>query len=90
MAKSVKDAFELKVLTVPIAGIVPQRELSPAVRASLTYKQITASVKEVGLIQALIVFPKRVDQYLLLDGHLRLDVILRLGWTEVDCIVATG
>ena len=89
MAKSVKDAFELKVLTVPVASIVPQRELSPAIRASLTYKQITASVKEVGLIQALIVFPKGGDQYLLLDGHLRLDVILHLGWTEVDCIVAT-
>ncbi len=89
MAKSVKDGFELKVLTLPVTSIVPQREFTSAVRASLTYKQIMASVREVGLIQALIVFPKAPDQYLLLDGHLRLDVIMQQGWNEVECIVAT-
>jgi hypothetical protein len=89
MAKSIKDGFELRVLTLSVASIVPQREISPAARASLTYKQIMASVREVGLIQALIVFPKTADQYLLLDGHLRLAAILQQGWTEVECILAT-
>jgi len=89
MAKSIKDGFELRVLTLPVASIVPQRDISPAVRAGLTYKQIMASVREVGLIQALIVFPKTADQYLLLDGHLRLAAILQQGWTEVECILAT-
>ncbi|PSH02561.1 MAG: chromosome partitioning protein ParB [Acidobacteria bacterium] len=88
MGRSVKDGFEVKLLTLPISKIAPQRELPLSTRSSTTYKQISASVKEVGLVQALIVFPQG-EQYLLLDGHLRLDVISQLGWTEVECIIAT-
>ncbi len=89
MGTPVKNGFEIKVLTVPITCIVPQRETAAALRATRTYKQIASSIKEVGMIQALIVYPQSSHQYLLLDGHLRLDVIQQLGWSEAECIVAT-
>jgi len=41
------------------------------------YQQILASVREVGIIEPLIVFPqdRKSEMYILLDGHLRLAVL---------------
>src|SRR4051812_47177905 len=88
MARSISEAFKPRVLTLPLSAIISQREVTKLLRSKTSYKKIMTSLKEVGLIQPLIVYPKDAAQYLLLDGHLRLDVMRQLGWTTADCIVA--
>ncbi len=78
-------AFEKAECTVSIGSIVSQREITPAYRRSGKYRQIAKSIEMVGVIEALVVHPKSADEYLLLDGHSRLDVLMGLGIKEVRC-----
>ena len=49
------------------------------------------SVKEVGIIEHLVVCKQKdlMGKFLLLDGHLRLDVLKSLGQKNVRCLVST-
>jgi hypothetical protein len=85
----VKAAFNQQVIVLPIQSIVPQREILPSYRKSPIYLQISASLEHVGLIEPLVVFPKEPSEYLLLDGHVRLDILKRSGAVEVRTIFAT-
>jgi len=85
----VKTAFNQQVIVLPIQSIVPQREILPSYRKSTIYLQISASLEHVGLIEPLVVFPKGPNEYLLLDGHVRLDILKRNSATEVRAIFAT-
>jgi len=71
--------------------LLPLRKLPAAIRNSEKYKCILASIKEVGLIEPLIVYPQKgtPNQYLLLDGTIRLDILKALGETEAFCLKAT-
>lgn len=83
--------FELETKTIPVASIRPLRTLKEAIRQSQKYLQIAASVRAVGLVECLVVTlgSKKDDTYLLLDGLMRLEVIKDLGWSEVECLIAT-
>ncbi|MFZ0137688.1 MAG: plasmid partitioning protein RepB C-terminal domain-containing protein [Candidatus Sulfotelmatobacter sp.] len=85
----VRAAFDQQVVMLPVQSIVPQREVLPSYRKSQPYLQISASLEHVGLIESLVVFPKGPNEYLLLDGHVRLDILKRSGATEVSAIFAT-
>ena len=84
-------AFEDTTLRIAIADIVPLREIRPEVRKSVKYCQIASSIQEVGIIEPPVVAhdPKATGRFRLLDGHLRLDILLARGETEVVCLVAT-
>ena len=85
----VKAAFNQQVIVLPIQSIAAQREILPSYRKSTIYLQISASLEHVGLIEPLVVFPKGPNEYLLLDGHVRLDILKRSGVAEVRAIFAT-
>jgi hypothetical protein len=85
----VKAAFNPLVVVLPMQSIAMQREIQPSYRKSQTYLQIAASLQHVGLIEPVVVFPKGPNEYLLLDGHVRLDILKRTGVTEVRAILAT-
>jgi hypothetical protein len=91
MTRKVQVAFEPRGVMIPVDQILPLRALKADVRHSEKYRCIAASVREIGLIEPLIIYrPKgRKPQYLLLDGHLRLDVLKSQGATEAFCLVAT-
>lgn len=89
MTKPVHIAFEKVECTLPLTKIVPQRPFAPEFRQTTKYKLISSSIKAVGIIEALVVFPKSPDEYLLLDGHSRLDVLKELGVNEARCTLAT-
>lgn len=84
----VKHAFNQQVVVLPIDVIVPQRALSPEFRKSTTYKRISSSLEHIGLIEPLVVYPRGPRDFLLLDGHARLDVLKKRGLTEVRTIFA--
>lgn len=82
--------FEHTTLRIPIAEITPLREVPNSVRKSAKYKQIAASIGEVGIIEPPVVVPDRGGsaRYYLLDGHLRLAILLEQGEIEVVCLIA--
>ena len=69
--------------------VLQTRPLDAAAKGSTKYKTVEASVREVGIIEPLVVHPQKGGKYLLLDGHVRLQVLRDLGRTEVLCLVST-
>ena len=87
-ANKVKPAFDQKVVVLPIDHVVHQREITAELRNTATYRRISASVQHVGLVEPLVVYPRGPRDYLLLDGHVRLDILKQAGAVEVRAIFA--
>jgi len=88
---SVGLAFLPKPLLLPVDSLLPSVALDPKVPLSHKFRQIRASIVEIGLIEPLAVTPvdRKSGQHMVLDGHLRLQVLKELGHAEVACLVAT-
>src|SRR5262249_45427736 len=85
----IRPAFKPVEIMLPIASLISQREIAQGFRRSATYRQIAASLEHVGLIEPVVVFPKGQDHYLLLDGHVRIEILKGREVAEVRAIVAT-
>lgn len=94
MTTSVRMAFEPDGLVLPVEQILPVRTLRPEGRKSPQFQRLLASVRELGVVEPLIVHRQAsangdVPRYTLLDGHSRLEILKELGRTEVFCLVAS-
>ncbi len=91
MAKQVRIGFDPSGVVVPLNNILPTKQLKPIIKTSQKYHQILSSVREVGIIEPLIVFPHdaKAGTYLLLDGHVRFEVLKELGQAHARCLIAT-
>jgi hypothetical protein len=93
MTGGVKRAFEAETVAIAVEQILPSRLVTPETRKSPKYGSSRASDMEVGIIEPLVVHPqngaKREPSYLLLDGHLRLDVLKELGARQATCLIST-
>ncbi len=80
----------MRRIRIPLADILPVRQVKDPQSNIKRYRTIRASIKEVGLIEPLSVYPQKgaPGKYLLLDGHLRHYALKDLGETEAECIVA--
>ena len=87
--RSVKAAFEKQIVLLPLDIIVPQKEVTQGHRSGEFYKQLTASLKHVGVIEPLVVYPRGPGDYLLLDGHVRLEILKSIGMKEAKCLLST-
>jgi ParB-like chromosome segregation protein Spo0J len=85
-----KIGFEMRKIVVPLNDILPVRQVNDPQSNIKRYRTIRASIKEVGLIEPLVVYPQKGSpgKYLLLDGHLRHFALKDLGVTAAECIVA--
>ena len=83
-------AFELELHTLPLAALLPTREVTDRIRQSARYRMIAASIEEVGLVEPIVVFrrPDARGRYLLLDGHLKRAILIERGESEVECLLA--
>jgi ParB/RepB/Spo0J family partition protein len=90
MSTKVQTAFEMTGVTLPLTAICPIRQIKPADHLFGKYKSVLASIREVGVIEPLIVYPQKdkAGAYLLLDGHLRYKALQELGRIEALCLVA--
>ena len=86
---AVQAAFEKHVVVLPLDILVPQKVVTKGQREGDFYRQIKASLKHVGLIEPLIVYPRGPGEYLLLEGHVRLEILKSLGVTEAKCLLST-
>ena len=84
-----KIDFDLKKIRLPLEVILPIRKVRNPQKTIGRFQTIVASVKELGLIEPLMVFPEKnkSGHYLLMDGHLRFYALKELGITEADCII---
>jgi ParB-like chromosome segregation protein Spo0J len=89
--KSVKAAFEETGRRVAIGDIRPLKLVTDIVKKTPKYRQIAASIGEVGIVEPPVVARDRSERgkYLLLDGHLRIEVLKERGETDVVCLIST-
>lgn len=82
--------FVPEPLVLPLSSVLPSRKTPEGLLASRKFKQITASIEAVGLIEPLSVGkPNREGRHILLDGHTRLVALKQLGFDKAPCLVAT-
>lgn len=83
--------FLAKPLMLPVSHLLPSVNLDRRLLASQKFRQIQASIAEIGLIEPLAVtaVERKSGQHMVLDGHLRLEAMKALGHSEIACIVAT-
>lgn len=90
----IKQAFEQSVIAIPLGRILPSRKVEQLMCGSKKYASILSSIRELGVVEPLVVHPKPVvaggvSSYMLLDGHLRLEALKSLGVSEALCLVST-
>ncbi|MEG5266319.1 plasmid partitioning protein RepB C-terminal domain-containing protein [Pseudomonas sp. JDS28PS106] len=90
----VKQAFEQRVIAVPLERILPSRRVEQLIPGSKKYASILSSIKELGVVEPLVVHPKPiieggVSSFMLLDGHFRLEALKALGAIEALCLIST-
>ncbi len=90
MADSVTVAFDTNLMTLPLDDIIPTRVIPASVSASSKYQQILSSIREIGVIEPLVVTQDKSDnRYYLLDGHMRWHALKSLELTSADCLLST-
>lgn len=91
MDKRVAASFDMQGVIVAVDRILPLKTVPNDPKKSTALKRVMCSIAQVGLIEPLIIFPQAGGQgrYTLLDGHLRLEAIKQLKWTEVSCLISS-
>lgn len=79
----ITQAKSIQGIDVSIVKLVPRNERTVAKKY---YQRIEASLRAVGLIDPLIVYPLE-DGYEILDGALRYRILLDLGVESVPCLI---
>jgi len=74
---------QVQGLDIPIVKLVPRTERKVNARSR---KRIEASLRAVGLLEPLIVYPQG-DNYEILDGSLRYSIFLDMGVETVPCLI---
>ena len=82
-------SFDSRSVDLPLNRLTPVRTITSAMRATAKYKQIATSLREIGLVEPLVAFPNPDGTYLLLDGHLRYDILKIRQTLTVRCILAS-
>lgn len=91
MDGQIKVGFDAQTVDLQLSQIIPIKMVSAVTRESQKFKQILASIREVGVIEPPVVAPdsQNRNRYILLDGHLRVEALKQIGEDEVTCLVST-
>ena len=88
----IRLGFERTTRSVSVDRIVATRQVTGNFRITSKYQSILSSVREIGIIEPLAVYPDKnssVEKFLLLDGHLRLEALKELGAETALCLIST-
>ena len=85
----IKIGFEMEKIELALDKLLPIRKIKDPHNLK-RFQSIVKSIREVGLIEPLMVFPQKDKSgtYVLLDGHLRCLALEQLGIKTAECIVA--
>lgn len=89
MTEPIHIAFEKRIITLPLSALLPRKQVTESQKKTVKYRRIVSSIAEIGIIEPLIISPlnKRGEQYLLIDGHLRLSALRDIGQSEARCLI---
>ena len=85
---SIKISFRQEVIELPLERLTALKEPKAQELGSRTCKQLRASLKHVGLVEPLAVFPQDAERFLVVNGNLRLYLLRELGVQSARCTVA--
>lgn len=85
----VKLSFDDETLLLPLNKILPIRAIDQETINSVKFQSILSSIKELGIIEPIAVYPDKKDFYILLDGHLRFEALKILNAKAVICLIST-
>src|ERR1700676_2071312 len=90
-SNTIAQAFGSDFVVVQINSILPVKAIEKTAKSSHKYRQIAASIREIGLVEPPggMQDTKDPSSYLLLDGHLRIEVLRDLGESEVKCLASS-
>lgn len=83
--------FDTQTVDLRLDQIIPLKVVTDTIRKGVKFQQIAASIREVGIIEPPVVSADSdaKGRYMLLDGHIRLEILKDIGETEVTCLVST-
>jgi hypothetical protein len=87
-ARALFAAFEFEGKTIPLDRLLPTRTFTDKQRQSVKFQALVASIREIGIVEPLSVFPQKGETFLILDGHARVEALRDLGRTEAPCLLA--
>jgi len=82
-------AFEFEGITVRLDKLLPTKPTQRDLKQSVKYRSVLASIREVGVVEPLNIYPQKGGKYLLLDGHVRVEALREVGILEAPCLIAT-
>lgn len=87
--EGINIAFQLSLLNLKPEQLLLSKTILKSTVYTKKYGQIKASIKDIGIIEPLAVAPtSNKAQYILLDGHIRFEVLKELGYTEIPCLLS--
>lgn len=88
--QNINIAFQLSTIYLNSSQLLLSKSILKSTIYTKKYGQIKASIKEIGIIEPLIVAPTEdKKQFILLDGHIRLEILKDLDFTEIPCILSS-
>jgi len=89
--QAVDLAFEHQVQRVPVEMLQTLYSVTASTKAAIKYQQIEASIAEIGLVEPIAIARDRSnkDHFIVLDGHIRLEILKARGAKDVDCLIST-
>lgn len=91
LTSSIANAFEAETRIIALDDIQPLHLVTDTIRRSPKFKQVQSSIRKIGLVEPPVVAHDKDSpgKYLLLDGHLRIEVLREIGGREVECLIAS-
>jgi ParB-like chromosome segregation protein Spo0J len=86
---TIQPIFDFEAVAVRLDCLLPSRPARKDFKSSAKFRALVASIKEIGIIEPVTVFPQRRNKFLILDGHARVEALRELGFEEALCLVAT-
>ena len=88
--QEVNIAFQLTPLYLKPSQLLLSKTILKSTFYTKKYGQIKASIKDIGIIEPLIVSSANSKaQYILLDGHIRFEILKELGYTQIPCLLSS-
>lgn len=88
--KKVNIAFQLSPLSLEPSQLLLSKTILKSTVYTKKYGQIKASIKDIGIIEPLVVgSTNNKAQYILLDGHIRFEILKELGYTRIPCLLSS-
>jgi len=90
MTSPIRTGFEPTVLRLGLSSLIPRHPLPERLKRTRKFRQISASIREVGLIEPMVVSRIAGDstRFLIIDGHLRWLALRELNTPDAMCLVS--